>query len=108
MKSLESMKGRFSRQLLPVVVSTVAVCASSPVIGAPGVSVVHTFTAPVAAPRSTLLKASDGNYYGTSVGSFGTIFKMTPAGVVTVIHAFNGADGQQPIGDLIQAADGAV
>jgi uncharacterized repeat protein (TIGR03803 family) len=44
-----------------------------------------------------LLRASDGNFYGTTreggIYDHGTIFKMTPGGVVTVLHQFDGTTG---------------
>src|SRR5207244_3081586 len=57
-------------------------------------------------PFGDLLKGDDGNFYGTtSVGgtfNYGTIFKATPAGVVTVLHQFDYApDGANPVGELI-------
>ena len=39
----------------------------------------------------------------------GTVFKMTPAGTVTLLHSFTGtSDGSMPIGALVQASDGNI
>jgi uncharacterized repeat protein (TIGR03803 family) len=61
-------------------------------------------------PSGSLLFASDGNFYGiTAYGGTdnqGTIFRMTPAGVVTPLHSFAGTDGDTPISGLIEATDG--
>ncbi|PSR51947.1 hypothetical protein AHMF7605_28985 [Adhaeribacter arboris] len=60
-------------------------------------------------PRGNLIKAADGNFYGmTSSGGFGygTVFKMTAAGNLTVLHSFNGtSEGSTPYGSLLQAPD---
>jgi uncharacterized repeat protein (TIGR03803 family) len=58
-----------------------------------------------------LIQGTDGNFYGTAEDggplSFGTVFKMTPRGSVTILHAFaGGADGTYPASALIQAIDG--
>ncbi|MFN7560135.1 MAG: choice-of-anchor tandem repeat GloVer-containing protein [Prosthecobacter sp.] len=61
-------------------------------------------------PRGTLVLGSDGNFYGTAQQggnlSRGTVFKMTPSGVVTVLTHFSAADGSNPGPNLIQASDG--
>jgi uncharacterized repeat protein (TIGR03803 family) len=68
-------------------------------------------------PIAPLLQASDGNFYGTTSGGgvngLGTVFKITPAGIESVLYAFganpmNGAppQGASPQGPLIQATDG--
>jgi uncharacterized repeat protein (TIGR03803 family) len=86
------------------------------------VTILHTFVGGAtdgAHAYSPLIQASDGNFYGTTVygggggctlepGGCGTVFKMTPAGTVTILHAFmSGAtDGASPLTALIQAIDG--
>lgn len=69
-------------------------------------------------PAGPLIEGPDGNFYGvTSIGGepvllpgntgYGTVFKITPSGVETVLYAFqNGADGGHPNGALVQDADG--
>jgi uncharacterized repeat protein (TIGR03803 family) len=63
-------------------------------------------------PYGSLIQASDGNFYGTTDGggtnSEGTVFRITPAGVETVLWSFgSGADGYRPYGNLIQVSDGS-
>ncbi len=59
-----------------------------------------------------LLQGRDGNFFGTTIqgatGNCGTIFKTTPAGTYTVLHAFAGStgDGCQSGAGLIQGNDG--
>ena len=85
------------------------------------VSVVHAFAgggSEGTQPAAGLLQATDGNFYGTtpsggstvSGGGFGTVFRLTPTGVLTVLHAFTGAtaDGATPQAALVQAADGSL
>lgn len=62
-------------------------------------------------PVGPLLLAADGNLYGTSSGGTklqGTIFRMTTAGVIKVIHNFTGFDGAGPNGPLAQGKDGSL
>ncbi len=68
-----------------------------------------------ALPIAGLVQGTDGNFYGTTVaggpnGQFGTVFKITPAGVLTRLYGFcsqaNCADGFSPFAGLVQAADG--
>ena len=62
-------------------------------------------------PNSALIQASDGNFYGTTpnggANNLGTVFKITSAGVETVLHSFaGGSDGRTPYAALIQGSDG--
>jgi uncharacterized repeat protein (TIGR03803 family) len=68
-----------------------------------------------AAPIGALVEGSDGNLYGATGGTGaisaadggdGTIFKITPAGVLTTLYLFTGAsDGLSPWG-LVWGSDG--
>jgi uncharacterized repeat protein (TIGR03803 family) len=62
-------------------------------------------------PFSALIVGADGNFYGTTYGggtySYGTIFKLTPTGVETVLWSFGaGTDGRHPYAGLYLGADG--
>lgn len=75
-------------------------------------------------PSTSLVLATDGNFYGTTpygdtgancpldifTAGCGTVFRITPTGKLTTIHSFcslpNCADGSEPRASLIQAADG--
>lgn len=66
---------------------------------------------PGATPESGLIEGPDGNFYGTAGGggqySRGTVYRLTPAGQATLLHAFcNCGDGSNPYTDLLLANDG--
>jgi uncharacterized repeat protein (TIGR03803 family) len=61
-----------------------------------------------------LVQATDRNLYGTSpsggsdncVPRCGTVFQLTPTGVLTVLHSFGKTDGGYPKAALVQGTDG--
>lgn len=69
-----------------------------------------------AVPKAGLVQAVDGNFYGTTSGSWdgrsgaGTVFEITPTGTLTTLYVFcsltNCNDGANPQAPLIQATDG--
>ena len=68
-----------------------------------------------AMPFASLVQARDGNFYGTTSEAggphqSGTVFKITPAGVLTTLYNFcaqnNCIDGSGPLAPLVQASDG--
>jgi uncharacterized repeat protein (TIGR03803 family) len=77
------------------------------------VTVLHAFANGVEgiSPSGGLVQGADGDFYGTTsyggASDRGTVFRMTPSGIVTVLHSFSGGDdGSYPNGGLIQATDG--
>ena len=77
-------------------------------------------------PFGMLVRAADGNFYGTTQGGgenqgpicqpylqgCGTIFKITPQGIFTTLYSFcaqtNCIDGVLPMAGLVQASDGSL
>jgi uncharacterized repeat protein (TIGR03803 family) len=70
-----------------------------------------------AAPRGTLVQATNGDFYGTTyaagANSGGTVFRITPGGALTTLYSFcaqgvvpNCPDGANPYAGLVQATDG--
>jgi uncharacterized repeat protein (TIGR03803 family) len=77
----------------------------------------HTFTGYPSDGQNPLCRAGrwvvdkQGDLYGTPVGggnsNGGTVFKVSPSGVETVLHTFiGGADGSNPQGSLVLDAKG--
>jgi uncharacterized repeat protein (TIGR03803 family) len=69
-----------------------------------------------AQPSAGLIRATDGNFYGTTDEGgnsacnqpygCGTVFKITPAGILTTLHTFELTDGYAVFGGLLQATNG--
>jgi len=66
-------------------------------------------------PMAGLVQGADGNFYGTAVQGgaytyrnpfgYGTVFKLTPAGVLAGVASFNFEAGAGPASTLIQGPD---
>jgi len=69
-----------------------------------------------AAPNDALVQGTDGNFYGTTYqggdlscdapNGCGTVFKITPAGILTTLHRFESSDGANPYAALVLGTDG--
>ncbi|MGO8671844.1 MAG: choice-of-anchor tandem repeat GloVer-containing protein, partial [Capsulimonadaceae bacterium] len=71
----------------------------------------YSFSGPDGDDPSSLMQASDGNFYGTTQGggTYGTVFRITPIGALTTLYSFSGPDGAWPFnfdGPLAQGSDG--
>ncbi len=82
-------------------------------------TVLHSFAGGTdgANPYAGLVQDAQGNFYGTTYKGgagcqgfdCGTVFKMTPKGKTTVLHAFAVADGHYPdFGTLVRDAAGSL
>jgi uncharacterized repeat protein (TIGR03803 family) len=68
-------------------------------------------------PQAGVVQGSDGNLYGTTGGlhrglgqvlkKYGTVFKISTNGVLTILHLFTGGnDGANPSASLVRGGDG--
>jgi len=67
-------------------------------------------------PVSGVIQAEDGNFYGTTMigggpgclsdAGCGTVYQLTPAGVLTTLHSFDKTDGEDPVAALLQGTNG--
>ncbi len=66
-------------------------------------------------PGTGVIEGTDGNLYRTTAGGdgkcvdlngCGTVFQITPDGVLTTLYSFDGADGEYPEAGLMQATNG--
>jgi uncharacterized repeat protein (TIGR03803 family) len=83
------------------------------VCGAATESVVHSFAVDPDGddPGANLIPGSDGDFYGTTpsggAAGLGTVFRISPSGVETVLYAFvGGNDGAAPQAALVAGRDG--
>ncbi len=61
-------------------------------------------------PYAPPIQGTDGNWYGTTysggAGGYGTVYKLTTAGVYTVLYAFENTHGNGPQDPLVLGNDG--
>ena len=62
---------------------------------------------------ASIIEGPDGNFYGTTssggAATCGTVFQMTPAGVITTLHSFNySVDGCSPESGVTLGSDGSL
>jgi len=77
----------------------------------PGPNATNSFPYP-----NGVIQGTDGNFYGTTEQGgiaetscpygCGTIFKLTPAGSATTLYSFDQVHGSNPLGNLVEGADG--
>ena len=88
------------------------VCLMMLVAQAAGYEVLGSFQKPGSQGVAPLVQHSDGNFYGVAAagGAFdlGSVFKITPGGVMTTLFAFGGADGSGPAAKLVEGVDHAL
>lgn len=78
------------------------------------ITVLHEFDggAGGANPYEAPIEGLDGYFYGTTgmggVYGFGTIYRMSRAGDVTILHSFDESEGAYPVGEIVFGADGAI
>ena len=116
------MANRFGRRYF-IMACLLLIGLSTPAHAQVTFEVLHGFVGGLdgATPYSGVVQGTDGNFYGTTLRGgngatslcysggtgCGTVFQMTPSGVVTVLHAFaGGSDGDSPVAPLVQASDG--
>ncbi len=79
------------------------------------VTTLHTFenSGDGIGPGAGLVLATDGNLYGATTGvesrifNSGTLFQITPQGILTTLYNFSSATGTDPTSPLMQATDGS-
>ena len=111
------------RRLAIALLLAASALAFTPALWGQTESVVYSFTSGGKGynPSGNLTLGSDGNFYGTTFengadstfpcsnnGGCGIVFKVTPAGALTVLHTFTNqnGDGANPTGGLVQGSDG--
>jgi uncharacterized repeat protein (TIGR03803 family) len=61
-------------------------------------------------PYAPPVQGTDGNWYGTmssgGTNGEGTVYKLTPAGVLTTLYSFDSTHGAEPHAPLVQGTDG--
>jgi len=94
-----------TRLISALIVSLLLAAASA----AQTYEIVHAFLYAGGQPTGSLVRAADGNFYGTTTTGgkgMGTIFKIDSSGTLTILHTFAGPDGANPQAPILQASNG--
>jgi uncharacterized repeat protein (TIGR03803 family) len=108
------LRHRIDRLLRPVAAWGLTVLAAGTSLspGAASYEVLAEFSKPGTQVVAPMTAHSDENFYGVAAanGAFdqGTVFKLTPAGVLSTLHAFSGTEGTAPAARLAEGADLAL
>lgn len=102
---------------MPALFCALALVAARP-LQAQSLRVLHTFTGGQdgATPYSGLTLDRAGNVYGTTaeganqscLGGCGTVFRISPSGILTSLYRFNGNDGDFAEANVTIASDGTL
>src|SRR5881227_4234229 len=108
MTQTSRLRFHFSRAAWLLLVTLIAAASASAAVK---FTTVFDFPGAAAKPTVSLVKASDGNFYGTTgtEGALGkgSIYRTTPQGQIITIYSFTGGtDGVSPSSSLIQGTDG--
>ena len=80
-------------------------------------TLLHSFTGSECFSPVALTQGDDGNFYGACTqggpsyeadSGYGTVYRMTPSGTVTVLHNFDYEQGAFPADAVMQASDGML
>lgn len=80
------------------------------------VTTLHSLRPADGASPGALVRARNGNLYGTTYGAYdccianknGSVFEVAPAGTMTTLHSFNVTDGAEPVGQLVLTSGGEL
>lgn len=102
--------------VVTLLLASLAICAPAAGARSWGEVVMHVFDFnDGAAPLAGLIQGSDGNFYGSTAGGDGTLFKISPSGTLTTLYWFcqvfdpstdSCLDGAEPYSALIKGSDG--
>jgi len=81
-----------------------------------GITILHNFPDPNYGKDGeqpyALIQATDGNFYGIAprggTSDFGVIFEITPSGVYSILHNFDGTHGGYASSTLVQHTNGKI
>jgi len=92
-----------------MMLAALCLCASAAQSVAQTFTSVFSFDGSDGSTPQGLVQGTDGNLYGTTQATDGTVFKITPSGTLTALLTFNGLNddgGGSPAAVLVRGTDG--